>query len=155
WMVEPRVSIPQTVREQITQQRQLLGLEQREICEAVGIRQPVTYYAWERGESRPTLSHFARYIDALGMERETVLQEVEIGPSRLDHIWNTQYRGAPRNRVRDYVPLNALTEEDLELLGDEVTLSPRHYAEQAIPRYIPINKSLMLLLGFFVAEGSL
>jgi DNA gyrase subunit B len=51
--------------------------------------------------------------------------------------------------------LSALTLADVDQLGDDVTLTPRHYAEQAIPRYIPINDSLLLLLGFFVAEGSL
>jgi len=34
-------------------------------------------------------------------------------------------------------------------------LTPRHHANQALPRYIPISESLMMLLGFFVAEGSL
>jgi DNA gyrase subunit B len=155
WMTEPRVTVPAAVGETLKQQRQILNLRQRDICEAVGIRQPVTYYAWERGDSRPTISHFVRYVEALGLEREEMLQQVEVGPSKLDRIWDTQYRAAPRNRVRNYVPLNALRLEDLALLGDDVTLSPRHYAEQAIPRYIPVNESLMMLLGFFVAEGSL
>jgi len=143
-MVEPRVTIPAAVGETLKRQRQMLGLSQRDICEAVGIRQPVTYYAWERGDSRPTLSHFVRYIETLGLEREAVLEQVEVGDSRLDHIWNTQYRAAPRNRVRDYVSL-----------GEDMMLTPRHYAEQAVPRYVPVNESLMILLGFFVAEGSL
>ena len=32
---------------------------------------------------------------------------------------------------------------------------PKHYADQVVPRFLPINESLMMLLGFFVAEGSL
>jgi DNA gyrase subunit B len=155
WMVEPRVTIPATVGEMLKKQRQTLGLSQRDICEAVGIRQPVTYYAWERGDQRPTLSHFVRYVETLGLEREAVLELVRVGDSRLDHIWNTQYRAAPKNRVRDYVSLDELTLADLPLLGDDITLTPRHYAEQAVPRYLPVNESLMMLLGFFVAEGSL
>ncbi len=57
--------------------------------------------------------------------------------------------------MRDYVALNQLTFDDLASLGDDVVLTPRHYAGQAMPRYLQVNESLMLLLGFFIAEGSL
>ncbi|MBI3950420.1 MAG: DNA gyrase subunit B, partial [Acidobacteria bacterium] len=154
-MIESRVAIPAAVGEILKTQRQALGLSQRDICNAVGIRQPVTYYAWERGAARPTLSHFVRYVETLGLERETLLRQVEVGDNRLDHIWNTQYRAAPRNRVRDYRPLSKLTMDDLPLLNDRLMLTPRHYAEQAVARYLPVTTSLLLLLGFFVAEGSL
>ena len=40
-------------------------------------------------------------------------------------------------------------------MGENVVLTPLHYADQAVPRFLPVNESLMLLLGFFVAEGSL
>ena len=91
----------------------------------------------------------------LELEREPVLAEVLVGDSRLDHIWNTQYRAAPANRVRDYVFLRNLTVNDLDELGEDVVLTPKHYADQAVPRFLPINELLMMLLGFFVAEGSL
>jgi len=41
------------------------------------------------------------------------------------------------------------------ILAKISVLTPRHHANQALPRYIPISESLMMLLGFFVAEGSL
>ena len=154
-MVEPRVTIPAAVGAQLTQQRLVRGLSQQEICAAVGIRQPVTYYAWERGEQRPTLTHFLRYVETLGLEADALLPQVSLGDSKPDHIWNTQYRAAPRNRVRDYIALRDLTMETLGELGDDVTLTPVHYADLAMPRYLPIDESLLLLLGFFVAEGSL
>ena len=154
-MVEPRVTIPPDVGNLLKAQRQALGLSQADICEAVGIRQPVTYYAWEKGSGRPALDHFLRYVDLLGINRQTVLSQVTVGNSRLDHIWNTQYRAAPANRVRNYVTLSRLQDADLTLLGDNICLTPRHYADQGVPRYLPIDESLMLLLGFFVAEGSL
>jgi DNA gyrase subunit B len=154
-MVEQRVTIPAEVGNLLRQQRQACGLSQQEICAAVGIRQPVTYYAWERGEQRPTFSHFVRYVETLGLEADAVLPQVVVGDSKLDHIWNTQYRAAPRNRVRDYVTLGELSVAVLEGIGADVVLTPRHYADQAVPRYLPVNKSLMLLMGFFVAEGSL
>ena len=154
-MVEPRVSIPAGVGALLQQQRQARGLSQQEICAAVGIRQPVTYYAWERGQQRPTLSHFRRYVDTLGLDADALLPQVIVGDGKLDHIWNTQYRAAPRNRVRDYIALDELTMESLADLSDDVVLTPLHYADQAVPRYLSVNDSLMLLLGFFVAEGSL
>jgi len=154
-MVEARVTVPVSVGEMLKQRRQTLGLGQQAICQAVGIRQPVTYYGWERGENRPTLTHFLRYVETLGLEADAVLPLVEVGDSRLDHVWNTQYRAAPRNRVRDYLSLHELALDELSGLGDDVVLTPRHYADQGVPRYLPINESLLMLLGFFVAEGSL
>jgi len=154
-MVKERVRIPADVGLMLKEQRQSLGLSQREICEAVGIRQPATYYAWEQGESRPILSHFVRYVQVLGLDADAVLDRVEVGDSRLDAVWNAQYRGAPRNRVRDYVSLFDLSPEDVAQLGDDLVLTPLHYKEQAVPRAIPIDESLMMLLGFFVADGTL
>ncbi len=154
-MVEPRVTIPLDVGDLLKAQRQALGLSQAAICDAVGIRQPITYYAWEKGSGRPVLSHFLRYVDLLGINRQAILSQVTVGDSRLDHVWNTQYRAAPRNRVRDYVSLSQLKGADLTWLGENIRLTPRHYADQGLPRYLPINESLMFLLGFFVAEGSL
>ncbi|MER3458033.1 MAG: DNA gyrase subunit B, partial [Chloroflexota bacterium] len=154
-MVEARVTIPAEVGEPLKRRRQALRLSQREVCDAVSIRQPVTFYAWERGDSRPTVTHFTRYVEALGLAPDAWLAQVQIGDSRLDHIWNTQYRAAPRNRVRNYVALNELTPEDVAIIGEDVRLTPRHSADQALPRLLPVNESLMLLLGFFTAEGSL
>ncbi|MFZ5822580.1 MAG: DNA gyrase subunit B [Chloroflexota bacterium] len=154
-MSEARVSIPAPLGEKLKASRQSLGLSQMEICQAVGIRQPVTYYGWERGEARPTLTHFLRYVDLLGLEREFALAEAAVGESRLDLVWNTQYRAAPRNRVRAYVTLRDLTIDDLANIQGEVTLTPIHYANPGLPRNLPVNASLMFLLGFFMAEGSL
>ncbi|MCB8954561.1 MAG: helix-turn-helix domain-containing protein [Ardenticatenales bacterium] len=154
-MVEPRVTVPAFVGEQLVARRQALRLSQQAICEAVGIRQPMTYYAWERGESRPTLTHFLRYVEVLGLSAERMLPQVEVGASRLDQTWQTQYRAAPANKVRDYVLLRDLEADDAALLGDDVVLTPMHYADRGVPRMIPVNEALMLLLGFFVAEGSL
>jgi DNA gyrase subunit B len=153
-MVEQRVSIPAEVGRMLQEQRQKLTLSQQAILNKVGIKQPTTYYAWEKGSSRPTLSHFTGYVESLELAPAQVLPMVEIGDSRLDHIWNTQYRAAPKNRVRDYIKLSDLKLGDLELLGDDLRLSPQHYSAQWLPRYIPINRDLMTILGFFVAEGS-
>jgi len=153
-MVEARVRIPSEVGSLLQNQRQTLALSQQRILARVGIRQPATYYAWEKGASRPTLSHFSAYVKALELEPAQLLPLAEIGDSRLDHIWKTQYRAAPRNRVRKYAMLSELNLADLDALQGDLELTPRHYAEQSLPRYLPVNRDLMFLLGFFAAEGS-
>ncbi|MGE5602821.1 MAG: LAGLIDADG family homing endonuclease, partial [Nitrososphaerales archaeon] len=154
-MTEPRVTIPTEVGQLLKTWRSERGLSQHEICEAVGIRQPVTYYSWENGTQRPTLSHFRRYVEVLGLDADAVLPKVIVGDSKLDHIWNTQYRGAPRNKVRPYLTLTEIPSDELGSLGEDVVLTPRHYADQAVGRYLAVNEELMLLLGFFIAEGAL
>ncbi|RZN34974.1 MAG: DNA gyrase subunit B [Methanosarcinales archaeon] len=153
-LVEARVNIPEDIRNELAGKRRELGLSQKEVCDAVGIQQPVTFYAWEKGTSRPVLTHFERYIDLLGMNRAACMDEVEVLPSRLDSVWATQYAASGSNRVRDYISIHDLSLEDTSRLNG-VKLSPVHYADHAISRHIPINEDLMEIIGFFVADGSL
>ncbi|MDP3103520.1 MAG: ATP-binding protein [Candidatus Methanoperedens sp.] len=39
--------------------------------------------------------------------------------------------------------------------GSKLSLTPEHYADHGVPRFIPVDQELMTILGFFVAEGSL
>jgi DNA gyrase subunit B len=66
--VGQRVTVPAAVGQRLAARRRELALSQQAVCEAVGVKQPVTVYAWEKGESRPTLDNFLRYIQALGLE---------------------------------------------------------------------------------------
>ncbi len=154
-MVEPRVAISASTGQILRQQRIASGLSQAEVCAAAGIRQPVTFYAWEKGTSRPTLSRFQRYVEAIGLDSVTMLEQVEVQDSRLEMIWKTQYRAAPKNRVRNYVSIQDLSPADLPRIHAAVEISPRHYANQAVPRYLPLNEAFFTLLGFFVADGAL
>lgn len=154
--VEPRVEIGEPLRAAMTSRRRGAGLSRREICQAVGIRQPTPLYAGEKGTSRPVRIHFERYLSALGIEKESVEGEDRIVDSCLDRIGRTQYPGAPAHRVRPYLRLNELHPDDLDRLeGRPVEFTPLHSADRAIPRWIPIHRALMTLLGFFVAEGSM
>ncbi|MEA3281995.1 MAG: DNA gyrase subunit B, partial [Euryarchaeota archaeon] len=153
-LVEERVDIPEAIRNEIAGKRRELGLSQKEVCDAVGIRQPVTFYAWEKGTSRPVLTHFERYIDLLGMNRAACMDAVEVVPSRLDSVWATQYSASGSNRVRDYISIHDLSLEDISRLNNVIS-SPVHYADHAISRHIPVNEDLMEIIGFFVADGSL
>jgi len=155
-LVEARATLPVAVRQLLLQQRRRSGLSQVAICEAVGISQPVTYYGWEQGKYRPTLTHFRRYAKALGLDEEALLSQIQLGGSRLDHVWATQYRNSGCNRVKPYIRLNELQHAEIAgFNGAPVRLSPEHYADHDMPRFIPIDKALMTLLGFYVAEGSL
>ncbi|GIV60111.1 MAG: hypothetical protein KatS3mg043_1200 [Rhodothermaceae bacterium] len=155
-MTAPRVSVPEAVGHRTAALRRASGRTNRDLCEAIGIRQPATFYAWERGTSRPQLDHWQAYLTAIGADVETVMEEVEVGPSRLDRIWDEQYRGAPANRVRPYVCLADLDQTDLDWFDgrDDVMLTPVHYQTHGIPRYLPVTPDLMTLLGFYLAEGS-
>src|SRR2546430_14504201 len=79
-----------------------------------------------------------------------------VGPSRLERIWEEQYRGSSSNRVRDYVRLSALEADDIDWFADrdDLELTPEHYGERGIRRFIAISPELMKLLGFYLAEGS-
>ncbi|MEA2230424.1 MAG: gyrase subunit [Solirubrobacteraceae bacterium] len=155
-MTAPRVDIPAAVRAELAGLRRASGLSNVALCTAVGIKQPVTFYAWENGTSRPTLPNFEAYVTAVGGDVDVVLGRVTVGPSRLDRTWATQYRAAPRNRVRPYVRLADLSADDLEFFEgrDDVELTPEHYASDPVKRYVQVDDALMTLLGFYLAEGS-
>jgi DNA gyrase subunit B len=152
----PRVEFPAEVRQELASLRRASGISNVELCRRIGIRQPVTFYAWEKGVSRPTLPNFQTYLEVIGANAAVVMQQVTVGPSRLERVWEEQYRGSPSNRVRDYVRLSALEAEDIELFADrdDLELTPEHYGDQGIRRFVRVDSELMKLLGFYLAEGS-
>jgi DNA gyrase subunit B len=152
----PRVEFPAEMRNQLASLRRASGVTNAELCRRIGIRQPVTFYAWEKGESRPTLANFESYLEVIGANSAAVMQQVTVGASRLEHIWETQYRGSPCNRVRNYVRLSALEPEDIEWFEDreDLELTPEHYGDQGVRRFVGVDSELMKLLGFYLAEGS-
>ncbi|MCP5327553.1 MAG: DNA gyrase subunit B [Sinobacteraceae bacterium] len=109
---------------------------------------PVTFYAREKGQQRPTAEHFHACLKAVGADAAAILPEVQLQPSRLEPTSTAQYR--------DYVCLSSLTATDLDwfALRDDLELTPEHYADHGIPRFLAVDEDLLTLLGFFVAEGS-
>ncbi|MGH2780968.1 MAG: DNA gyrase subunit B, partial [Thermoleophilaceae bacterium] len=57
-----RVAAPPEVRLELAAMRRAKGITNRELCAAVGIKQPVTFYAWEKGKSNPTLPKWRAYV---------------------------------------------------------------------------------------------
>ncbi len=155
-LTQPRVDVPEEVRTELSMLRRRNRVSQRALCDAVGIRQPVTFYAWERGTSRPILSHWEAYVTAVGGDLESVRAKVSVGDSALDRTWRRQYRASRRNRLRQEVRLSDLDDRDIEFFDgrEDVQLTPEHYATQAVNRYVAVDESLMNLLGFSLAEGS-
>jgi DNA gyrase subunit B len=155
-LVAPRVDVPQDIRDELAARRRQTGISNQDLCRAVGIAQPCTFYAWERGSSRPTATHFEAYLRAVGADATGIMPRVAVGASRLERTWQEQYRGSGCNEVTDRVRLTALDATDLDWFGDreDVELTPEHYAGHGIPRYLPVNEDLACLLGFYLAEGS-
>ena len=48
-LTAPRVDIPSEVRNELAQRRRASGISNRVLCETMGIRQPITFYGWEKG----------------------------------------------------------------------------------------------------------
>ncbi len=155
WLVDPRVDVPADVRDELAQRRRRAGISNRDLCRAVGISQPCTFYAWERGLSRPTEQHFQAYLRAVGADAGDILPRVTVTSSRLERTWQRQYRGSGSSEVTDRVRITALDAADLEWFGEreDLELTPEHYADHGIPRFLPVDEDLVCLLGFFVAEG--
>ena len=148
--------MPEDVRAELATLRRRNRVSQRALCQAVGIRQPVTFYAWEKGTSRPILSHWEAYVSAVGGDVESVRSRVCVCDSALERTWRRQYRGARRNRLRHEVRLSELRRGDLEWFEgrEDLELSAEHYAHQPVGRYVDVDAQLLRVMGFFLAEGS-
>src|SRR5205814_2237662 len=109
----PRVEFPPELRKELASLRRASGVSNAELCHRIGIRQPATFYAWERGTSRPTLANCESYLAVIGANAAAIMPQAIVGPSRLERIWEEQYRGSSSNRVRDYVRLSTLEADDI------------------------------------------
>ena len=88
-LIDPRVEIPADARRELSPLRRASGVTHAQRCSAVGMRQPVTFSAWEDGEQRPTLVHFTAYLGAIGADSAGILEKVGVGPNRLERAGNT------------------------------------------------------------------
>ena len=155
-MGAPRVDIPADLGRKLATLRRASGISNRALCAAVGIRQPATFYAWENGRSRPTLSHFNAYVDAVGADVEQLRGRAAIAVSHLQRAWQGSAQPSGRNLVNEQVLLADLSAADLAWFGDraDLELTPTHYADRGLPRYMAVDEDLMVVLGFSVAAGS-
>ena len=155
-LTQQRIDIPPVVRSELAALRRAKRISNVSLCNAIGISQPATFYGWENGQNRPTQQHFESYLKAVGADPVAVMPRVSIGRSRLESAWEDQYRASGRNAVRDQIRLADLSAADLDWFAgrEDLELTPEHYADHGIARFLPVNEALLLLLGFYVAEGS-
>jgi DNA gyrase subunit B len=150
----PRVEIPQQTRAALRERREEQELTQADVCETVGVAEPITVSQWERGETRPSRSNFQAYCRAVGAG--DLASAATVTDSLLDERWAAVDDPAPANRVRDYVRVSELDADDLDLIPDDepVELTPEHYADHGIDRHVDVDETLLDLLGFYAADGS-
>jgi DNA gyrase subunit B len=155
-LIEPRVIVPPDVGEDARTLRRKRKVDHADLCEAVGIRQYQTFCNWEVGNTHPAYSDWVTYLHAIGADVQALMERVEIGPSRIERTWEEQYAGAPKNRVRPYLRLADLSESDVAWFDrrEDLELTPEHYADRGVRRYIEVSEDLAFLLGFYLAEGS-
>jgi len=99
-----RVHIPLEVGSEFAQMRRVSGITNRELCERVGIRQPVTFYAWEKGKLREVRDYV----------RLSALQPEDLNwfEGREDVKLSPEHYG--RSGISRYLPVN---EDLMGLLG--------------------------------------
>ena len=153
---DPLVRVPSPVLNLVRSLRKASNLTNVQLCESIGIKQPVTFYSWEKGETTPSLTNWKNYLSSVGADIGDIMTKVSLEPSKLEKAWSSQYKGAPRNRVRPYVSLSNLSKDDVDWFSnrEDVKLAPYHYHHRAIPRFVYPTKELFMLLGFYLAEGS-
>ncbi|NBD33321.1 MAG: DNA gyrase subunit B [Cyanobacteria bacterium] len=151
---DPRVKLDAVNWEQLVSQRQALGVTQKQVAVACGVKQPITISHWERGINHPTLPNFLSYLDAIGGNPNIVYQTL---PSKMDSYLCDQEdsKNVRWREVSDYKPFADFTPSELLELGDDVKLVPRAHVDKAFDRCLPVTKELLWFLGWYVAEGTL
>jgi DNA gyrase subunit B len=151
---EPRVQIDSEAWEKLIAQREAVGITQKQVAASVGVRQPVTVSQWERGISRPILSHFLTYIETIGSSDNVVY---EVLPSKIDDLLaqDDTSKNARWREVSSYKPFDYFTASEIAQLGEDVQIVPQAHGNKAFSRYLPIDRELMWFLGWYVAEGTL
>jgi DNA gyrase subunit B len=153
---EPRVELSADIWQPLAARRSSAGLTQAQVATAVGVKQAVTVSQWERGISRPILSHFNRYLDALGLADSFDLAGTVV-PSWI-HAQSarpTSSRNSAWRTISDHKRLNTFAPSELDQLGPGVQLVPQAHSRKAFGRYLALTPELLWFIGWFAAEGSL
>ena len=101
-LTDPRVEIPARLRVELTELRRDSGVTNRALCAAVGIRQPVTFYAWEKSDCRARRStHFEAYLNVIGANAAGRVEQ-DVGRTKPSgtRLERTVQRLRPKRRAR-------------------------------------------------------
>jgi DNA gyrase subunit B len=151
---EPRISLAEDEWQRVIAQRELAGVTQMQAAAAVGVKQPITISHWERGVNRPIKSQFEGYLQVIGWDGAL---DYRILPAKIDELLAQDDASAHAHyrQVSQYKPFADFTLDELAQLGPDVRLVPRAHSDKAFARHLPITRSLLWFLGWFVAEGTL
>ena len=110
----------------------------------------------DRARSRPTLGQPGA-VPRCDRRRPTHVNDVVVGPSRLEHAVDDHVHAAPgATACGGNVRLADLDAEELEFFDGRTGLRAhaRAATSHGIPARFPVTPELLFLFGFFVAEGS-
>jgi len=158
---QPRLIISSKTREILVNKRVSLGWSQEKLAQRVRCSQ-TTVCDIETGKSNTTLQLGTSYFNGLGLDIKQAIksQDVQIAPSSIEVAINNalenQWRDSRKSLTRTWQPLEWFSWEEIEkhFKNDKTLKISRHNHSHLMPRFIPVNKDLMLLLGFLTAEGS-
>lgn len=151
---EPRIELDDTTWRTLSARRIAAGISQAEVAAAVGVAQPISVSHWERGVNRPILSHFERYLQAIGWQERIDFRPV---PAKLDTALASgdDSKHARWRQLSAYKSLDDFTPGEIAALDADIQLIPHAHAEKAFARHLPITHDLLWFLGWYCAEGSL
>ncbi|AFZ51695.1 ATP-binding protein [Dactylococcopsis salina] len=151
---EPRVQLDAVNWKQLVTQRQDLGVTQKQVAVACGVKQPITISHWERGVNHPTLPNFLSYLEAIGGNENIVYQTL---PSKIDRYFTDEEDSDHKRwrEISDYKRFADFTPSELLTLGDQVKIVPRAHIDKGFDRILPVTQELLWFLGWYVAEGTL
>lgn len=151
---EQRISLNEKEWEKLVSHRQENNLTQKQVANAIGVKQPITISHWERGINRPIASHFENYLDEIEWQGDL---KVDFLPSKIDEQigYDRTTKNARWRKISDYKNFADFDATEIDELDDDIKIVPQAHSDKAFSRYLPITSELMWFLGWYVAEGSL
>ncbi|MGI8670143.1 MAG: ATP-binding protein [Aridibacter sp.] len=151
---EQRISLDEKEWERLISHRQENNLTQKQVANAIGVKQPITISHWERGINRPIASHFENYLDKIKWQGDL---KVDFLPSKIDEQigYDKTTKNARWRKISDYKNFADFDESEIKELDDDIKIVPQAHSDKAFSRYLPITHELMWFLGWYVAEGTL
>ncbi len=156
----PRLILSSKLRRVLIRKRKKLGWSQKFLANKINCSQP-HICELEKSEN-PTLVLGKRYLESLGLTLEKVIKNpgAKLAPSSIEtaikNALENQWRDSRKSLTHTFQPLNRFSWKEIEKnfkTDREIKIS-RHNHSHLMPRFVPVNKDLMLFLGYFIAEGS-
>ncbi len=157
---QPRLILSHKLRSILKRKRKKLGWSQKFLANKINCSQPHICELEKR--ENPTLTLGKRYLESLDftLKKATKNLGVKIAPSSIEiaikNALDNQWRDSRKSLTHTWQPLTRFNWKEIKrnFKEDKEIKISRHNHLHLMPRFIPVNKSLMLFLGFFIAEGS-